>query len=108
MIEIWKDIPNLENYQASSYGRIKSKAKNLVLSERLDRYGYFQIRLSINGNKKLYLIHRLVAFAFIENVNNKPQINHKNRIKTDNRIENLEWVTNEENYQHYLDSINKK
>ena len=98
--EIWKDIPGYEGrYQASNLGRIKSilRGETRIKKTRLDRYGYLQVCININGTQCNKAVHRLIAKAFIENLNNKPQIDHINGIKTDNRVENLRWVTNKEN-----------
>ena len=70
--------------------------------------GYYEVGLRKNGIKKYYLVHRLVAQEFIPNPENKPQINHKNGIKTDNFIENLEWVTNSENILHAYRVLGRK
>ena len=69
-----------------------------------DRYGYLMIR--ING--KNYKIHRLIAEAFIPNPENKPCVDHKNKIRNDNRIENLKWCTYKENSQNRDNSIYKE
>lgn len=101
--EIWKDIPNYENlYQISNLGNVKSIRTNKIL-----KYGY-----SHNGYKivclkgKMFRVHRLVAEAFISNTNNYPQVNHKNEIKTDNRVDNLEWCSSSYNI-NYGDRNNK-
>ena len=70
------------------------------LKSRVDRAGYETIRLFKNGKTKTYYLHRLIAQLFIDNNIYKPEVNHKNGVKTDNWYENLEWVTHSENVQH--------
>ena len=74
--------------------------KGKRIKPSLDKYGYERITLSKNGIRKSYYIHRIVAMAYIPNPNNKNFINHKNGVKTDNRVYNLEWCTQKENQQH--------
>ena len=97
MEEIWKDIPGYEGlYQVSNLGNVKSiswkntgAAKNLWLKPH--NKGYYQVELVKNKVKKTYVVHRLVALAFIPNPQNLPVINHKDENKKNNRVENLEW-----------------
>lgn len=97
--EIWKDIPWYEwYYQVSNDWKIKN-FKWKLLSAKIQNQWYFTIRLKYVLNKS-YLVHRLVALTFISNPNNKKEVNHINWIKTDNRIENLEWCTRWENEKH--------
>lgn len=113
--EIWNDINGYEGlYQVSSLGTIKSLARftpnqwsetsrfreEKTLSYQLTKDGYPTIKLSKNGNAIRYRIHRLVALCFLENQFGKEQVNHINGIKTDNRVENLEWATQNENQLH--------
>jgi hypothetical protein len=98
--EIWRDIPGYEGrYQASNLGRIRSQQRGL-LKPFINHNGYMVAPLTKEGEKVRTGAHRLVAQAFIPNPENKEQINHKNGIKTDNRVENLEWVTCSENNLH--------
>lgn len=79
---------------------LQKKGLNKFLKSRIDRAGYFTVRLNKNGQSSTQFVHRLLAAAYIPNPNNKPFINHINGIKTDNRLENLEWVTHAENIKH--------
>lgn len=104
--EIWKPVKEFEElYHISSYGRLKSfkKYKNgYILSQTNKNNGYFSIILSDFNTKKVKhtRIHRLVAETFIENPNNKNVVNHIDCNKQNNRVENLEWVTQKENFEH--------
>lgn len=102
MKEIWKDIPNYEGlYQISNLGRVKSfrqsskfhKASEYILKSALANNGYCQVTLYNNTRKKKFLVHRLVAEAFIPNPNNYPFINHKDENPSNNEADNLEWCT---------------
>lgn len=101
--EIWKDIPGWEGYyQASNFGRIRSlnyhnTGRVEILKQRIEKNKYARIGLVKNKIQKQYLVHRLVASAFIPNPDNLPEINHKNEDGTDNRVENLEWCTTKYN-----------
>lgn len=121
MNEVWKDIQGFEGiYQVSSIGNIKSlereilykdkapikvKEKILKLHNTLD---YRKVNLCKENTRGVYKVHRLVAIAFIDNPENKKYVNHKNGIKSDNRVENLEWATAKENTIHsWVNNLSK-
>lgn len=101
--EIWIGIKGHENdYLISNMGNIKSLFSGNNLKPFLNTKGYPSVSL----NKKTKAVHRLVAETFIPIISDKNQVNHINGIKTDNRVDNLEWVTNRENLIHYFKSKN--
>lgn len=105
--EIWKDVDGWEGlYQVSNTGLVKSLkrkySKKGVSIRKLtpNPDGYPTITFSINDKCRMRLVHRLVAIAFIPNPESKPCVNHKNGIKSDNRVDNLEWCTHQQNMEH--------
>lgn len=114
MEEEWRDIEGYEGiYQVSNLGRVKALERILIIPEKimtntLTEVGYLQVRLTKNKSAKSELVHRLVAKAFIPNPDNKPEVNHKLGIKTDNRVTELEWNTKSENQLHAYKVLGKK
>ena len=103
MSEEWRDVVGYEGlYQVSDQGRVKSFKwnKERFLKPSMDKDGYLLVTLCAGGKRKTLKVHRLVCEAFHENPDNKPQVNHINEIKTDNRASNLEWCTCKQNVNH--------
>lgn len=116
MKEIWKQLEIRPDYEISNLGRVRRKRRALKYAKKYGDYayikgsigvGYFQIFIRPNYiDKAIPLrINRLVAHAFIPNPYNKPYVNHINGIKTDNRVDNLEWTTAQENTQHAINVL---
>ena len=97
MEEIWKDI---YVYQVSNLGKVKNRTTGKLLKTWKTNRGYLKTGLSIDGICVKYSIHRLVAMAFIPNPDNKPCVNHIDSDITNNKVDNLEWVTPKENVHH--------
>ena len=117
MKEIWKPIKGFElTYEVSNFGNVRSidwmqihshtgrkflkKGKPISIRVGTTWNGYSSVGITKNGKQVSKLLHRVIAESFISNPENKPCVNHKNGIKTDNRLSNLEWVTKSENSKH--------
>ena len=109
--EKWKHIKDYELlYDVSNYGRVKSLEKKSIMNNRtyptkilkchIGTKNYLDVDLCNNGKSHRYRVHRLVAEAFIPNPENKPQVNHEDCNKWNNKVNNLTWNTNSENQQH--------
>jgi len=111
MKEEWKFIKGYENiYKISSHGRVESfYGKGMVRRTPLNKNGYCVIRLHKDKQAKNHAVHRLVAEAFIPNTKGKECVNHKDANKTNNKVDNLEWVSQLENIAHAvsMDLVNK-
>jgi len=101
-LEIWKTIEDFPGYEVSTLGRVRNKESRRLLKGALHHSGYWQYCLRKEGNTKTIFIHRLVAKAFIPNPHYKPQVNHIDGNKLNNKVSNLEWVTNQENHDHKM------
>ena len=100
MEEIWKDVVGFEGYKVSNFGNVKGKYGRILKPAKDKKTGYYLVCLHKDKKPHTKTVHRLVAKAFIENPNEYPQVNHRDCVKTNNHVDNLEWCTREENEQH--------
>ena len=115
--ETWADIPGFDGcYQVSNLGRIRSYLSRGCAKHRREPVtlsgslvgGYVQIALRKAGHTTQLMVHRLVAEAFVPNPNKKPEVNHINGDKADNRADNLEWTTRSENMKHAFYTLHRR
>ena len=107
--EVWKDIKGYEGlYRVSNMGRIYSLTRKKILNTCQNKRGYKCVGLRKNGKKIIYLVHRLVALNFIDEIPNKKQVNHIDGNKTNNVVENLEWCSASENVRHRFEVLKQK
>ena len=98
------DLDGFENkYKITSDGRVYSEYLNDFLKPFFSRGGYVRVKLNYGDRSKKFMIHRLVAMAFIENKDNKPHVDHINCNRSDNRVENLQWCTPKENAEYAVE-----
>lgn len=95
-----KKIPFFENYSVSDDGIVQNNRTGKILRQQEDKNGYMRVILTKDGKQKRFGVHRLVALTYLENENNLPQINHIDGDKKNNSVNNLEWVTGQQNQQH--------
>lgn len=106
--EVWADIPGYEGlYQASTYGRIKNKRTEKILKPIKHHNGYYAVSLYGENKQKILLVHRIIAATFLPTPQDKPTINHKSEVKTENQVWNLEWCTHKynNNYGQHRDKL---
>lgn len=104
MEEIWKDVDRYDGlYQISNFGRVRNN-KGLLMAQKPSKDGYVRLLLFKRGKYKAEYVHILVANAFIPNPESKPEVNHIDCCKSNNRADNLEWVTRSENHYHAVNN----
>ena len=107
--EEWRQVVEHQNYEVNQFGEIRHKQRKHILKPRSNNGGYLYVNFKINGKNTNFAVHRIVANAFIPNPNGYTEVNHKDYDKTNNRVENLEWVNSSQNKIHaFLKKENKE
>ena len=106
--ETWRSIDGYINHQVSNIGRVRNVTTRCILEPRFrgEYRNYHSIALYINAKQTNYSVHRLVAQEFIPSPENKPHVDHANKITIDNNVGNLRWVTNQKNMQNTFKNTN--
>ena len=99
-MEIWKQVEGYEDYEVSSWGKVRNKTTHDILWQERHDKGYMRVNLMLQDKRHHLKVHRLVAQAFVPNPDRKPQVNHKDGNNRNNSFTNLEWVTDAENKAH--------
>jgi hypothetical protein len=99
--EVWKSVKDYDNYEVSNLGKVRNKKTGRILKAHCNG-GYLIVGLSYKGKTRSHRVHQLVALAFIDNPENKPQVNHIDKDGTNNKLSNLEWCTSAEDAAHKL------
>lgn len=99
--ENWKLVESYEILEVSNFGRLRNSTRKNILKSTIDKNGYCSVNIkTVGGKGKNLLVHSLVAKAFLPNPTGKVQVNHLDGVKTNNALDNLEWVTPSENIKH--------
>ena len=106
--EIWKIIPDFKKYEASTFGRIRNRKTKRLINRALLSSGYCVSSLRKDNKRKNIRFHRIIAQTFIPNPENKPTVNHKDKNRQNNHVDNLEWATQAEQNAHQLKNKIKK
>jgi len=104
----WRQVQEHANYEVNQFGQIRHKKRKQILKSRGNNGGYQYVNFKIDGKNTNFAVHRIVANAFIPNPKGYTEVNHKDYDKTNNCVENLEWVSSTQNKQHaYLKEKNR-
>lgn len=104
--EIWKKVAEFDNYSISNLGRVRNDKTGRILKQKTEKDGYFEVNLYRKTQRKTFRVHRLVALAFIPQLDkNRNEVDHIDFDRKNNRVDNLRWLTTQENLEHSRDRI---
>lgn len=96
----WETVQEYDRYEVNALGEIRHKNRKRILKPRSNPGGYLYVSFNINGKRRNYAVHRIVASAFIDNPDRLPEVNHKDHNRQNNNVDNLEWVSSSANKSH--------